>query len=893
MRRVSQVALVFVGAFLMAPSAADAVVLNDKAADDAGGISNYFDRDNVYSNVVFLNSPAGICTGTLINARTILTAAHCVTDKNGAILADPLSTVEFSPDADAPTERYTFMNGVSLHPGFEYLEMTNDIALISLQVPLAEYTPVRLIGRNDAMPAIGTVVRFVGYGATGTGSSAPDHSGPYDYKRRVGETILGGYGLNLAGQTYIIGEFTDPSGPLPPGTKLPPLQGGLASGDSGGPLFMVTADGLVQIGIASWVDNDLDKPRFGYGSQTGWTKVTDYLDWIEANDPLRNVAAVGGNFRWSDKAAWRDPGGLAATVPNNRGGGFEGFGTTGRYYNVTLAKAGTITVDMDPYVDNVFVDHRDARLVVAPKTLLDVWGGIEVTDGYVAVDGTINSGYLVTLGGSLTGTGTIIAYDAVHNLSGTVTPGGANTVGTLTVDGRYRQYEDGTLAIRLSKDGSDRLAVTGEAQLEGRLHLGGSDVYDGQRAVVLTADTISGKFAQTTDAFAFFDASLAYSAQAVTADIFRNGRSFADAALFANDKRAATAVESLGPGNALHDAALQLQETETARAFDSLSGDIHASARSVLLDTSRYTRDAITDRLRQAFEGTAVGSEPQTKSLSNTDLALWTQALGSWERFDNNGDVADLDAHTGGLLLGADLPFDTWRLGIAGGYSRTSMDSNGTAASASTDNYHAAIYGGTQAGALGVRLGGAIAWHQIDTTRSINLSEYSDSLTGSENALTAQTFAELGYKLTVDRFVLEPFAGLAYVHLDADGFTEQGGAAALRGFAGNADTGFTSLGLRGETRIELHDRSSLRLSSAIGWRHAFGDIEPETALAFAGGPGLPFGAAGAPLDRNALVVEAGIGFDSGHGGRLGFNYAGQFAAGTQAQTLKADFSWSF
>src|SRR5262249_467654 len=97
---------------------ASAIVINDQVAAAVGGVADYYDAGNQFPNVVSLFSPTNgsSCTGSLINSRTILTAAHCFTPNENP-------SISFAPIAGPGAGITSFFRNT----GFNDKTLANDI----------------------------------------------------------------------------------------------------------------------------------------------------------------------------------------------------------------------------------------------------------------------------------------------------------------------------------------------------------------------------------------------------------------------------------------------------------------------------------------------------------------------------------------------------------------------------------------------------------------------------------------------------------------------------------------------------------------------------------------------------------------------------------------------
>jgi outer membrane autotransporter protein len=290
---------------------------------------------------------------------------------------------------------------------------------------------------------------------------------------------------------------------------------------------------------------------------------------------------------------------------------------------------------------------------------------------------------------------------------------------------------------------------------------------------------------------------------------------------------------------------------------------------------------------------------PAPTTAANDECAVrqgepvaWTHVFGAWGHMNGDGNAATLRQNIGGFLAGVDTMIaERWRVGALAGYSGASFDVDDRNSSASSDNYHVGVYGGSQWGPLGVRAGAAYTWHSISTVRTPTLTGYADRLTGGYNGQTVQVFGDLGYRIPLHAMTLEPYASIAYVNLRTDSFNEQGGAAALAGASGSMNSTFSTLGIRQSSDFALRNGTMVTASATLGWRHAFGNIVPVSTLAFAGGSA--FDVAGVPIARDAAIVEAGLDFRVTRNASLGMTYRGQFGGGTTSQNVQGSIKVRF
>lgn len=231
--------------------------------------------------------------------------------------------------------------------------------------------------------------------------------------------------------------------------------------------------------------------------------------------------------------------------------------------------------------------------------------------------------------------------------------------------------------------------------------------------VLTTTSGLTGTFDVTgdTDLSAFIGLKDVYDADNAYLQTVQT-RSLGSVGGTPNQNATGGGVDSLPFSDPSVTALLNLPTEDAARgAFDQLSGEIHASAKTAMIEGSHFVRDAATDRIREAFCAIGAGKTTQKRvgaahgarahrissdacAGSSDHFTMWGQAFGAWSHTDGDRNAAPLNHSIGGFFMGIDAPiFDTWRIGVLSGYSRSTFHVKGRNSSGYSDAIEQSVRG--------------------------------------------------------------------------------------------------------------------------------------------------------------------------------------------------------
>ncbi|AZF66897.1 autotransporter domain-containing protein [Pseudomonas sp. LBUM920] len=584
-----------------------------------------------------------------------------------------------------------------------------------------------------------------------------------------------------------------------------------------------------------------------------------------------------------------------------------------RFIGLVDGGAGYDRLSLDDAAGGSFGNSRNFEWLAVKQGTWTLTGSGDFSDG-----GEIFSGAKLINQGGIAGNVTVDAggiYAGGGSVGSLVVNGTLQTntaLGTATIARDLTMDSGSTLAYGVNADGSSApIKVGGTANLNGAtLAINpASGTYPWQsHYTVLQAGSIKGQFGTVTSDYAFLTPSLDYSPTQVGLTYARNDIAFNQFATTGNGASAANSLAGLGTHNPLYNALLSTTTATAGAAIEQLAGSSTANLTGATLGASAQVGNSMLAAMHQLGGGaglmvgldqrdtpvlaaSGVPSDARNLNDPNARGRLWLQGIGSYGKLDGEHGSNGLTQRTKGTVLGADWALDSdWRVGLLGGYSKTDLDTTGV--DGSVDSWHAGVYAMRQSGPLALRLGAAYSGHQGDSKRTVAFNGFNDRPKGDYDANSQQAFAELGYAMGSGHLSAEPFANLGYQRYQRDSYNEKGGAAALHVDGQTQDNFSSTFGLRLAHLSQLDNGISLTPRVSAGWKHTYGDVDSSTRQAFLAG-GTAFNVEGSALDRNSLLLEAGldVGLSARHS--LGLGYTGEIGSNSRNHALVGQWQMSF
>jgi outer membrane autotransporter protein len=555
--------------------------------------------------------------------------------------------------------------------------------------------------------------------------------------------------------------------------------------------------------------------------------------------------------------------------------------------------------------NNTFKNHGTVTTVDSVEGMaISATTGNEFIDNYGAVTGSVdlgagNNAFNNNAAATFIPGKTINLGGGVLSNAGSLSPGGNKNIQTSELTGNLVQTGSGTFEVDVNSNGDhDKLIInSGNASLDGTLSIKKErkPYEDGTTYDIIEATGLqgmTGSFSQydmhsspllrfqyrqmsdkgiveviapsyTTVAHNRVEGEIAEHLDKImhtsTGDLSEVLGEFQTLSLSEFD----AAFSSMSPGqnnistHATYDVTHQYTQTLLKRIHSlRLTGETASTVPKIMLVSGEETTLLAYSGSDQSI-GQLVRQGQQTQEKAK--YGLWLDVFGKWGDQDESDGFTGYNYNLRGATIGFDRIFsDRYIFGISIGYSDTDIDLDGNQGDGDIDSLYGSVYGSyyTEKGYIDAAL--SYGNQDYSNTRRIVIGTIERIAKSDHDGDAYSAFAEGGYNIDLNNWILQPFASLQYIFLDEEGFMEKG-AGSINQIVGDRDTDslVSELGLR-LARVFKKDAMSVIPEVSAAWNYDFDIDDRVINAAYAGSPNDSFSIKGQDVEQHGATVGAGL-----------------------------------
>ena len=299
-------------------------------------------------------------------------------------------------------------------------------------------------------------------------------------------------------------------------------------------------------------------------------------------------------------------------------------------------------------------------------------------------------------------------------------------------------------------------------------------------------------------------------------------------------------------------------------ALTAVAPEVAPMVQKTQTETANQVFSAVSTRLTGGSIST--GSEGMSSGDSNPDAAVWVQGMYNHSKLDDSSDSYGFDSNSSGVALGIEK-FINKDVKIGAGYAYTNTDIDGFMRSTDVDTHTAIVYGEYKPSNWYVNGIATYGWSDYSEDKNVSGQNINADYDVETFGLQAMT----GYDMPVKGFGFTPEAGLRYVHIKQDAYTD---SADQKVSSNDSDILTGVIGAKVNKTFALNNGMLIKPEARIAATYDLFNDDVNSVVTLANGSA--YAVDGEALDRFGMEFGAGVTAEVNDNVEFSLGYEGKF-----------------